>query len=398
MSQESKQPRLIIRQFHSLQDYTERFEAMKNFTAQRDAETPDELWLLQHPSVLTQGQAGKPEHILIPSNIPIVQSDRGGQVTWHGEGQLIAYLLFDLNRLKWHVRDLVNFAENMMLWILKQYQIQAYTKADAPGVYVDGRKIGSLGFKIRRGRSYHGLSLNIDCSLDGFHTINPCGYAGLEMNKKYFQTLIGKINKMLAFFKKSLRVITLNIKINDRNKDSGVITTKNVKPTLQHAYVALMMDVIGRGLVMANQVDPEIRTEISGFPVGLSFSMKVFPHGSQFVVKVQDDHSLVLIKNPTQKPDLTITFKHVTHAFLVFSFQESTAQAFANDRMIADGDLSYAIRLVRCLNRMEALILPKIIANLAVKAYPQDLTLKEKLSEAANIYLKVAQSYFKRSA
>ena len=118
---------------------------------------------------------------MIHSDIPIVQSDRGGQVTWHGRGQLIAYFLFDLNRLKWHVRDLVNFAEEMMLWILQQYGIEAYTKKDAPGVYVAERKIGSLGFKIRRGCSYHGLSLNVDCDLTGFQTINPCGYAGLEM-------------------------------------------------------------------------------------------------------------------------------------------------------------------------------------------------------------------------
>lgn len=181
-----KQPQLIIRTFRDLQDYTTRFEAMKSFTEQRalatsDANIPDELWLLQHHDVLTQGQAGKPEHILIHSDIPIVQSDRGGQVTWHGRGQLIAYFLFDLNRLKWNVRDLVNFAEEMMLWILQQYGIEAYTKKDAPGVYVAERKIGSLGFKIRRGCSYHGLSLNVDCDLTGFQTINPCGYAGLEM-------------------------------------------------------------------------------------------------------------------------------------------------------------------------------------------------------------------------
>lgn len=175
------QPQLIIHTFEQLQDYTEKFEAMKEFTFNRDEQSIDQLWLLQHPSTLTQGQAGKAEHILIPTNIPVVHTDRGGQVTWHGPGQLVAYFLFDLNRLKWHVRDLVDFAENMMLWILQQYGINAYTKKDAPGVYVDQRKIGSLGFKIRRSRSYHGLALNIDCALDGFHSINPCGYAGLEM-------------------------------------------------------------------------------------------------------------------------------------------------------------------------------------------------------------------------
>ena len=176
------QPTLLIKQFHSLQDYQELFAAMKTLTETRNKEQPDELWLLQHYDVLTQGQAGKPEHILIQSDdLPIVQTDRGGQVTWHGKGQLVAYLMFDLNRLKWHVRDLVSFTEQLLVNLLAEYNLHAYTKKDAPGVYIEQRKIGSLGFKIRKGCSYHGLSLNIDCNLDGFHRINPCGYAGLEM-------------------------------------------------------------------------------------------------------------------------------------------------------------------------------------------------------------------------
>lgn len=174
-------PTLIIRQFNQLTPYLDRFQDMKNLTESRDENTPDELWILQHHEVLTQGQAGKPEHILMPSNIPVVQTDRGGQVTWHGPGQLVAYFMFDLNRLGWNVRTLVSYAENLMIELLKKYGIEAYAKADAPGVYVAERKIGSLGFKIRKGRSYHGLALNIDCDLSGFHTINPCGYAGLEM-------------------------------------------------------------------------------------------------------------------------------------------------------------------------------------------------------------------------
>lgn len=176
-----RKPHLIVRRYHHTTPYEDRFLEMKQFTEQRDQDTPDEFWILQHDSVLTQGQAGKPEHILIPSNIPVIQSDRGGQVTWHGPGQLVAYFMFDLNRLQWNVRSLVSFAENMMIDLLCKYGIEAYAKPDAPGVYVAERKIGSLGFKIRKGRSYHGLSLNIDCSLEGFHTINPCGYAGLEM-------------------------------------------------------------------------------------------------------------------------------------------------------------------------------------------------------------------------
>ncbi|MCT8089027.1 lipoyl(octanoyl) transferase LipB [Acinetobacter sp. ANC 4216] len=174
-------PKLIIRQFNQLTPYLDRFQDMKNLTENRDENTPDELWILQHHDVLTQGQAGKPEHILMSSNIPVVQTDRGGQVTWHGPGQLVAYFMFDLNRLGWNVRTLVSYAENLMIALLKKYGIAAYAKPDAPGVYVNERKIGSLGFKIRKGRSYHGLALNIDCDLSGFHTINPCGYAGLEM-------------------------------------------------------------------------------------------------------------------------------------------------------------------------------------------------------------------------
>ena len=177
-----------------------------------------------------------------------------------------------------------------------------------------------------------------------------------------------------------------------------MILNKSVKPALQLAYVKLMMDVIGRGLVMASQVDEEIKKEVAQFPANFSLSMKVFPHGPAFIARVTEEKQLELVKSMDTAPDLTITFKHLHHAFLVFSFQESTSQAFAHDRMIADGDISYAIRLVRCLNKMEALILPKMVAQLAVKEYPSNLSLKEKLTEASSIYLKIAQSYLKRSA
>lgn len=178
----TKQPPLLITQFSTLQHYEPTFAAMKQFTEQRGPDDADQLWLLQHHDVLTQGQAGKPEHVLFPSpDLPIVQTDRGGQVTWHGKGQLVGYLMFDLNRLKWNVRDLVNFTEQLIIDLLKHYDLSAYAKKDAPGVYINEQKIASLGFKIRKGCSYHGLSLNIDCSLDGFSRINPCGYAGLQM-------------------------------------------------------------------------------------------------------------------------------------------------------------------------------------------------------------------------
>lgn len=169
------------------------------------------------------------------------------------------------------------------------------------------------------------------------------------------------------------------------------------KPTMQTAYVKAMMQVIARGLVTANQVDPEIQHDFAQFPIGFIFSMRVFPHGPSFTIQVKAQNHLELINNTQEKPDLTITFKHLSYAYMVFSFQESTAQAFANDRMIADGDLSYAVRLVRCLNKMEAIILPKTVARLAVKQYPEQLIFKDKLNQASKIYLKIAQSFLKRS-
>ncbi|MEB3767606.1 hypothetical protein [Acinetobacter sp. MD2] len=175
------------------------------------------------------------------------------------------------------------------------------------------------------------------------------------------------------------------------------MTKSSPKFNFQYRYVSLMMDVIGRGLVTASQIDPEIQAEIAKFPAQFILSMNVFPNGPAFIAQVTDNKQLQLLQHSTRKPDLTITFKHLSHAYLVFSFKESTAQAFANDRMIADGDLSYAIRLVRCLNKMEALILPKFMASMAVKEYPNQLTFKEKISTSSRIYLKIAQSYLKGS-
>lgn len=163
-------------------------------------------------------------------------------------------------------------------------------------------------------------------------------------------------------------------------------------PLAQKAYVATMMDIIGRGLVSASKVDDEIRREIAGYPVGFSFQMVVLPSGPGFTAQVQADGTLKRLPNFQGKADLVIKFKHVALAFLVFSFQEGTAKAFANDRMIADGEVSHAIRLVRCLDKMEALILPKPIAALAVKRYP-NLPFTEKVSKAARIYGKVALTF-----
>ncbi len=164
--------------------YAPTFAAMQAFTHRRTPDSADELWLLEHERVLTQGQAGKAEHLLhIDPTLPLVQTDRGGQVTWHGPGQLVAYLLYDLNRLGWHVRDLVSHAEQAMIHTLAHWGIDAHARREAPGVYVGAAKIGSLGFKIRQGRSYHGLALNVSCALDDFARINPCGMAGLPVTR-----------------------------------------------------------------------------------------------------------------------------------------------------------------------------------------------------------------------
>ncbi|WP_081960839.1 lipoyl(octanoyl) transferase LipB [Nitrincola sp. A-D6] len=156
---------------------------MQAFTDQRQAETPDEIWLLQHHPVFTQGQAGKPEHLLNPGDIPVVKSDRGGQVTYHGPGQLMAYLLLDLRRKKLGVRDVVSLMEEAVIALLADHGQVAVARADAPGVYVDGCKIASLGLRVRRGCSFHGLALNVDMDLQPFTRINPCGYAGLQMTQ-----------------------------------------------------------------------------------------------------------------------------------------------------------------------------------------------------------------------
>lgn len=168
-------------------EYLPTWHAMQAFTAARTDVTPDEIWLLEHPPVYTQGQAGRPEHVLNPGAIPIVQIDRGGQVTYHGPGQLVAYLLLDLKRRKLGVRDLVRRMEQSVIDLLADYHIEAYGKVDAPGVYVQRNsieaKIAALGLRIRNGRCYHGLSLNVNMDMEPFSRINPCGYAGLTVTQ-----------------------------------------------------------------------------------------------------------------------------------------------------------------------------------------------------------------------
>jgi len=165
------------------QDYTQTWDAMKNFTQVRDANTEDELWIVEHPSVFTQGISGKAEHLLENSDIPVVNTDRGGQITYHGPGQLIIYCLIDLKRLGIGVKKMVSLIEISIMELLAKHQIESHLKTGAPGVYVDGAKIAALGLKVKNGRTYHGLSLNIDMELSAFAQINPCGYQGLKVTQ-----------------------------------------------------------------------------------------------------------------------------------------------------------------------------------------------------------------------
>ena len=162
-------------------EYEPTWQAMLEFTTNRTAETPDEIWIVEHPPVFTLGQAGKPEHLLIDIGIPVVKIDRGGQITYHGPGQVVLYLLLDLQRLKFKVRELVTAIEQAVIDFLAAYGVTADRLAGAPGVYVGDAKIAALGLKIKNGCSYHGLSLNVDMDLHPFTAINPCGYAGLKV-------------------------------------------------------------------------------------------------------------------------------------------------------------------------------------------------------------------------
>ncbi len=189
MSQPEKQnianpltSQLLVKQL-GRQSYVPVWHAMQNFTDQRNENTQDEIWLVEHDAVFTQGQAGKAEHILMAGDIPVVQVDRGGQVTYHGPGQQVVYFLIDLRRKKMGVRQLVSAIENAVVKFLQEYDIQSAPRADAPGVYVGDKKICSLGLRIRRGSSFHGLALNVAMDLQPFSRINPCGYAGMQVTQ-----------------------------------------------------------------------------------------------------------------------------------------------------------------------------------------------------------------------
>ncbi|MCK5881146.1 MAG: lipoyl(octanoyl) transferase LipB [Sinobacterium sp.] len=195
-----------IKQFRQA-EYTDVWQRMKDFTDTRTDATADEIWLVEHLPVFTQGQAGKAEHILQTSTIPIVQSDRGGQVTYHAPGQIVLYFLVNIKRKKITVREFVSLMEQEIIALLAEYGVAAALKEGAPGVYVDGRKIASLGLRVRKGCTYHGLSLNVDMDMTPFQLINPCGYQGLEMVQlsQLADVSLGEVEqRLLARFSRSL--------------------------------------------------------------------------------------------------------------------------------------------------------------------------------------------------
>jgi lipoyl(octanoyl) transferase len=164
-------------------DYEPTWRAMQAFTAQRAPETPDQIWLLEHPPVFTQGQAGRPEHLIAATRIPVVPIDRGGQITYHGPGQAVAYVLVDLKRRGYGIRELVTRMEQAVIDLLAAQGVTASRLAGAPGVYVNGAKIAALGLRVKQGCTYHGLALNVDMDLSPFALINPCGYAGMRVTQ-----------------------------------------------------------------------------------------------------------------------------------------------------------------------------------------------------------------------
>ena len=174
---------LVVKMIDGLSPYEPVWKAMQTYTDERNENSEDQLWVLQHGPVFTQGQAGKEEHLLAPGEIPVVNVDRGGQVTYHGPGQIVIYFMLDIDRLGIGARELVSTIEQAMISMLALYGIEAVARQDAPGVYVEDKKIGSIGLRIRKGKSFHGLSLNVDMDLEPFGRINPCGYSGLEMTQ-----------------------------------------------------------------------------------------------------------------------------------------------------------------------------------------------------------------------
>jgi lipoyl(octanoyl) transferase len=213
--------RILVRRF-GLRDYEPTWRAMQSFTDRRGPDTADELWLLQHRPVYTLGQAGHPEHVLEPGGIPVIKTDRGGQVTYHGPGQLVAYLLLDLHRAGLGVKRLVQLLEQCVVDLLAGSGIESSIRAGAPGVYIDGSKIAAIGLRVRQGCSYHGLALNVDMDLEPFSRINPCGFPGLAVTQIAHQGVPVEIGSIgIALAKGIARVLGLQPVLSQLGSQAG---------------------------------------------------------------------------------------------------------------------------------------------------------------------------------
>jgi lipoyl(octanoyl) transferase len=201
--------RLEIRQM-GMVDYLVAWQAMKDFTNNRTSDTHDEIWIVQHPPIYTLGIAGKPEHLLHQNGIDVIKTDRGGQITYHGPGQLVVYLLLDMRRLRIGVRELVRRMENAVIDLLEDFYIDAEGRVDAPGVYVAKAKIAALGLKIKRGFCYHGVALNIDMDLTPFSAINPCGYPGLKVTQTKDLGITDDLETLSSKFAEKLKTNIFN--------------------------------------------------------------------------------------------------------------------------------------------------------------------------------------------
>ncbi len=204
-------------------DYHLCYEAMQSFTLSRNERTGDEIWLLEHPAVYTQGLNGKPEHLINTHNISVIETDRGGQVTYHGPGQLVVYFLFDLKRKSIGVKAFVHALEESVIVLLKDYGLAAARRTGAPGVYVDNKKIAALGIRVKRGCSYHGLALNIDMDLSPFQGINPCGFAGLEVTQL---SDFGIKENRREVIKKLVPLLAQHLKFTYKIQDNYIKTSK----------------------------------------------------------------------------------------------------------------------------------------------------------------------------
>ncbi len=300
----------VIFRFLGLQDYLTCWQKMKEFTSQRLPETPDEIWILEHPPVFTQGQNGKPEHVLNPGEIPVIPIDRGGQVTFHGPGQLIAYVLIDVKRKKLNVRELVTALEQSVIQLLLNYHLSATSKCEAPGIYIDNKKIASIGLRIKRGCSYHGLALNVDMDLEPFSRINPCGYSQLQMTQLSEWVTAPPIKSI------GLQLIEcLSANLGYTNK---LIKTTNGNPAFMETKTFASPTQKQRGAEKLARIPVKIEasTTLLRKPDWIRIRIPASPAVAD-LKKILRDNKLVTVCEEASCPNLPECFSHGTATFMI---------------------------------------------------------------------------------